>query len=140
MSENPPRRVNLLRLAILIILAMPLSYGLAHLYVMWLAPQSRTANRDQRYAELAGRVPLGKHNPPSSESFKPSQVVEQFPAITEIPTLTAEQADGKIDDAELVLGVEVGGQARAYPINMLTGPSREIFNDELGGRPIAATW
>ena len=32
------------------------------------------------------------------------------------------------------------GQARAYPINMLTGPSREIINDVLGGVPIAATW
>ena len=41
---------------------------------------------------------------------------------------------------ELVLGVVIGHQARAYPINMLTGPSREIFNDELGGQAIAATW
>ena len=38
------------------------------------------------------------------------------------------------------LGVEVGGEARAYPINMLSGPNREILNDTLGGRPIAATW
>ncbi len=43
-------------------------------------------------------------------------------------------------DDELVLGVVVQGQARAYPINMLTGPSREIINDHLGDRDIAATW
>jgi hypothetical protein len=41
---------------------------------------------------------------------------------------------------ELVLGVVVEGKARAYPINMLTGPRREIINDELGGKAIAATW
>ncbi len=41
---------------------------------------------------------------------------------------------------ELVLGVVVNGQARAYPINMLTGPMREIINDRLGERDIAATW
>jgi hypothetical protein len=34
----------------------------------------------------------------------------------------------------------VEGKARAYPINMLTGPRREIINDELGGKAIAATW
>ena len=27
----------------------------------------------------------------------------------------------------------VGKAARAYPINMLTGPQREIINDRLGG-------
>jgi len=43
-------------------------------------------------------------------------------------------------DNELVLGLELNGEARAYPINMLTGPSREIINDTLGGIPIAATW
>ena len=26
------------------------------------------------------------------------------------------------------------------PINMLTNPTREIINDTLGGRSIAATW
>jgi hypothetical protein len=39
-----------------------------------------------------------------------------------------------------VLGVVVGKEARAYPINMLTNPTREIINDKLGGRAIAATW
>jgi hypothetical protein len=39
-----------------------------------------------------------------------------------------------------VLGVSIGDQSRAYPINMLTGPRREIINDELAGHAIAATW
>jgi len=47
-----------------------------------------------------------------------------------------DQVTGK----ELVIGVVVDGKARAYPINMLTGPSREIINDVLGSRSIAATW
>ena len=41
---------------------------------------------------------------------------------------------------ELVLGVVVNGEARAYPLNVLTGPMREIINDTLGDTPIAATW
>jgi len=72
--------------------------------------------------------------------FKPVAVLPPLPAITKFPIAKAEEANRKLDDAELVLGVEVNGAARAYPINMLTGPQREILNDRLGGRAIAATW
>jgi len=72
--------------------------------------------------------------------FKPERVVGPQPPITHFPILEAGEADRKLNPAELVLGVVVNGEPRAYPINMLTGPSREILNDTLGGRPIAATW
>ena len=49
-------------------------------------------------------------------------------------------ADSDTAANELVIGVEVNGQARAYPINQLTGPQREIINDVLGDTAIAATW
>ena len=71
--------------------------------------------------------------------FNPRTVVNRvFEAITEIPLLAANESD--LEDSELVLGVVIDGVSRAYPINMLTGPSREILNDSLGGRSIAATW
>lgn len=63
-----------------------------------------------------------------------------MPPLTRVPAVSAEAAARKLDPKELVLGVVVGKQARAYPINMLNGPSREIVNDELDGRAIAATW
>jgi len=63
-----------------------------------------------------------------------------YPPITEVPVSPATEADEILKPSELVLGVTVNGESRAYPINMLTGPSREILNDTLGGRPIAATW
>ena len=59
-------------------------------------------------------------------------------AITDPKIVTANEAG--ISDNELVIGVEIDGQARAYPINQLTGPTREIINDELAGTAIAATW
>ena len=75
------------------------------------------------------------------DEFRPRQVLRKpLPAITRFPIVSAEKAAGKINDAELVLGVALGKEARAYPINMLTGPSREILNDTLAKRPIAATW
>ncbi len=39
---------------------------------------------------------------------------------------------------DLVIGVSVGGESRAYPIRPLR--FREMVNDELGGTPILVTW
>ena len=78
---------------------------------------------------------------PTSEGFLPVTVIQRsFPPITEVPIATAAEADAKLQGSELVLGIVVGDRARAYPINMLTGPQREIINDTLGDVPIAATW
>ena len=75
-------------------------------------------------------------------AFAPRVVIPRaFPAIIEPEVVRWEKADGKlVEDTELVLGVHLDGEARAYPINTLTGPRREIINDVLGGRSIAATW
>ena len=76
-----------------------------------------------------------------SEEFTPRTVIARpFRAIVDAPVMTAEAADKTLHGNELVLGVVVNDQARAYPINMLTGPSREIINDTLGETAIAATW
>lgn len=42
------------------------------------------------------------------------------------------------DDDELVMGVAINGEAKAYPMGLLHG--REMVNDELGGLPILVTW
>ena len=61
-------------------------------------------------------------------------------AIVNAPVVAAKDVTDQVNGHELVLGVVIENQPRAYPINQLTGPSREIINDTLGGRPIAATW
>ena len=40
-------------------------------------------------------------------------------------------------DVDLVVGVVVGGEARAYPVNLLWGESAHTVNDDLGRTPIA---
>ena len=42
------------------------------------------------------------------------------------------------DDDELVIGVEINGEAKAYAIGPLNG--REMVNDTVGGVPILVTW
>jgi len=46
--------------------------------------------------------------------------------------------DAPYTDDELVIGVELNGEARAYAIGPLN--SREIVNDTVGGVPILVTW
>lgn len=72
--------------------------------------------------------------------FNPRVLMKPFDAIVKVPLLKAADVKDEVLPNELVLGVVVNGKARAYPINQLTGPIREIINDELGGSAIAATW
>lgn len=53
------------------------------------------------------------------------------------PHLVAAEEAGLADE-DPVLGVAEGGEARAYPLDLLDW--REVVNDDLAGRPIAATW
>jgi hypothetical protein len=72
--------------------------------------------------------------------FNPVRVVHPFPPITEFPVKPVREVRDALNPSELVIGVKVGEESRAYPVNMLTGPQREILNDRLGGKAIAATW
>jgi hypothetical protein len=47
-------------------------------------------------------------------------------------------ADSKLDGAEMVMAVHLGGEARAYPIRIVS--YHHIVNDVVGGVPIVATY
>ena len=50
----------------------------------------------------------------------------------------AAEAAGDMTDGEFVIGVDINGDERAYPINVLS--RHEIVNDTVGGRPIVVTY
>ena len=56
-------------------------------------------------------------------------------AIDNPQFVSAEEAGEQYDDSELILGVELNGDARAYSIPLLS--SHEIVNDNVGGVKIA---
>jgi len=60
-----------------------------------------------------------------------------IPSIDEPRFVAAEDADF-LGPADYVMGLEVNGQARAYPIAILN--YHEIVNDEIGGRPVVITY
>lgn len=63
---------------------------------------------------------------------------DAIPAIDDPVFLTAEEADAEYTPDELVLGVNIDGDARAYSTGLLS--RHEIVNDTVGGRKIAVTW
>ena len=98
---------------------------------------------NQRWIALPwSEAPEGNRQRPfDPDDFAPMDALpEAMPSITKVPLRTLDKIDDEVRDGELVLGVTVGGASRAYPINQLTRPNREIFNDALGGVAIAATW
>lgn len=63
---------------------------------------------------------------------------DAIPAINDPRFNSVEVANGEYADTDLIIGVEIDGDARAYSIPHLS--SHEIVNDTVGGRPIAVTW
>lgn len=60
-----------------------------------------------------------------------------IPALHLPDVVPAESAD-YLDDADRVLGIEIRGRARAYPIRILN--YHEIVNDVVGGEVITVSW
>ena len=63
---------------------------------------------------------------------------DAIPSIDNPKFVSGAEADAQYLADELVLGVEIEGETRAYSVPFLSG--HEIVNDEIGGVPIAVTW
>ena len=60
-----------------------------------------------------------------------------IPALLAPAMVPASEA-GFLKDDDRVLGLEIGGDARAYPIRILSW--HELVNDTVAGRPILVSW
>jgi thiol-disulfide isomerase/thioredoxin len=63
---------------------------------------------------------------------------DRIPAIDDPRFIGIDEADEWLASEEPVLMLEIGGEARAYPIQILMW--HEIVNDVVGGTPVAATY
>ncbi len=61
-----------------------------------------------------------------------------IPAVDDPVLIPRARADTVLTPSEQVMLVEVAGDARAYPVRQLI--RHEIFNDVVGGVPVAVTW
>ena len=63
---------------------------------------------------------------------------DAIPAILDPEFVDVGVADSEMTPDELVLGLSINGESKAYSIPMLS--SHEIVNDVVGGVPLAVTW
>ncbi len=63
---------------------------------------------------------------------------DYIPAIDDPQFLAADVADDEYEPDELVIGLAINGDVRAYSVPVLS--RHEIVNDVVGGQPVAVTW
>jgi hypothetical protein len=91
-------------------------------------------------AASEGRWPFTVPEPPPRE-FQPERYLLPEGPFIASPIVPAAEVQDALDAAELVLGVTLGGESRAYPLNGLNHlPRRKVVNDVLGGQAIVVTW
>ncbi len=73
---------------------------------------------------------------PVNEILRGGPPRDGIPALTRPPVLAADESPWH--DDEMVMGVELGGEARAYPIALLNW--HELVNDLVGGEPILVSY
>jgi hypothetical protein len=87
-------------------------------------------------------VPAFAQLGPRDADLRPETIVTVLPkdAIPAIlaPKFQDRQKASWLNPKDLVVGVEIGGDSRAYPVPILS--RHEIVNDKVGGISIAVTW
>jgi hypothetical protein len=78
-------------------------------------------------------TPVEEIPPPGVEQLMPRGGI---PAVFQPDFVAASEAE--IPDDAWVLGVAIGGEARAYSLNLLN--SHEVVNDRIGEENFAAVW
>lgn len=79
-----------------------------------------------------------------SSTVPPEQIVsggpprDGIPSIDEPKFVSVEEAGRYLQDGDHVIGLNVNGEVRAYPLQILVW--HEIVNDEVGGTPVAVTY
>ncbi len=81
-------------------------------------------------------------DPSQAADLRPDEIVtvlrkDGIPAILS-PTFKEGSKSPWLKGEAPVIGVEINGDSRAYPVAILS--RREIVNDKVGGIPIAVTW
>jgi len=84
--------------------------------------------------------PLPFPPPPDTRGFELISVLppDAIPAIIDPVFVSAETASPELNPDERVIGLVINGDARAYPVTILS--AHEIVNDMVGGEPVAITW
>ena len=103
------------------------------------AEENEQNNQLKNLAVRENLLPAPK-NELSDDTYVWSQLIPRdgIRPIYETALQFAAADEAPYDDDELVIGVEINGEAKAYAIGPLN--AREMVNDTVGGVPILVTW
>ena len=79
-----------------------------------------------------------KHIVPFDQIFSGGPPPDGIPSIDNPKFMNVQDAANFISDSDLVLGLNINGDTRAYPLLILVW--HEIINDKVGGVPVAITY
>jgi hypothetical protein len=105
-------------------------------YVLWLASAGTSIAPEETVIVNSNNA----RNPTEEKSLNIVTLLgfDAIPSIQDPRFVDQVIADDTYDPDELVLGVEIDGDTRAYSVPLLS--RHEIVNDVVGGKPIAVTW
>ena len=81
---------------------------------------------------------FSKHSVPYNEIFSGGVPRDGIPPIDDPRFVSVEEADKWLEDKEPVIALEINGEAKAYPLQILTW--HEIANDTVAGVPVSVTF
>ncbi len=84
------------------------------------------------------RTDFSRHNVPLAEIFSGGPPKDGIPAIDKPQFVTPLAAGKWLQALEPVIALEINGDARAYPLQILM--YHEIVNDSVGGQPVSVTF
>jgi len=102
------------------------------------AAEEPKPDNELRVETAEWKTDFSKHTVPLGEFVSGGPGKGGIPAIDEPKFVSVSEADEWLEDREPVIELELEGEARAYPLQILIW--HEIVNDAVGGRPVAVTF
>ena len=101
-------------------------------------PDYLDALESARFRAGVWKTDFSLHTVPYEEFLSGGVAPDGIPPLDDPKFESIEQADSWLRDVHPVVALEINGQARAYPLAVLTW--HEIANDTLGGVPVSVTF
>ena len=95
-------------------------------------------DREMSFSTFGWKTDFSKHSVPLSEISSGGPGKDGIPPIDDPAFITSDEAAAYLDDRKPVVAVEINGEAKAYPIDILVW--HEIVNDTIGGVPVTVTF
>jgi hypothetical protein len=95
-------------------------------------------DREINFSTFGWKTDFSKHSVPLSQIFSGGVGKDGIPPIEEPVFISNEEASAYLGDQKPVVVVEIEGDAKAYPIEVLVW--HEIVNDMIGGVPVTVTF